>query len=194
MARWIRWIASGLAVLLLSACHRPSFRARELDPARPVPRLVLSDQHGRPFNLAEQRGRVVLVFFGYTRCPDVCPLTLGMFRDVAKILGTDAARVRFVFITLDPEVDTPAFLDRYLRLFSPEFVGLTGPPHLLAATYRFFGAAFQKVPVRNSAAGYLIAHSTNVPVIDREGRWRLNVSHEATAADVAHDVRQLLRH
>ncbi|MDR7422104.1 MAG: SCO family protein [Armatimonadota bacterium] len=189
-----RWIAASLLVLLLPACQRPTFRGRVLDPPRPVPALTLSDQHGRPFNLAEQRGRVVLIFFGYTRCPDVCPLTLGIFRQVAEGLGPDAARVRFVFVTVDPEIDTPAFLDRYLRLFNPEFVGLAGPPDALAATYRFFGAAFEKVPVPGSAAGYLMAHSTHVPVIDRQGRWRLNLSHEATAADVAHDVRVLLRH
>jgi protein SCO1/2 len=187
-------IIAVLMVLLVAACQRPTFRGRVLDPPRPVPALALHDQHGRPFDLAGQRDRVVLVFFGYTRCPDVCPLTLGVFRQVAEMLGADAARVRFVFVTVDPEVDTPAFLDRYLRLFHPEFVGLTGPPDALAATYRFFGAAFQKVPVPKSAAGYLVAHSTNVAVIDRRGRWRLNLSHQATAPEVAHDVRQLLRY
>jgi protein SCO1/2 len=188
-----RWIAAGLLVLLVAACQRPAFRGRVLDPPRPVPALTLNDQHGRPFDLAGQRDRVVLVFFGYTRCPDVCPLTLGVFRQVAEMLGTDAARVRFVFVTVDPEVDTPAFLERYLRLFHPEFVGLTGSPDALAATYQFFGAAFEKVPVPKSAAGYLVAHSTHVAVIDRQGRWRLTLSHQATADDVAHDVRRLLR-
>ncbi|MDR7521632.1 MAG: SCO family protein [Armatimonadota bacterium] len=189
-----RWIAVGLLVLLVSACQRPTFRGRVLDPPRPVPALTLTDQHGHPFNLAGQRGRVVLIFFGYTRCPDVCPLVLGVFRQVAERLGADAARVRFVFVTVDQEIDTPAFLDRYLRLFHPEFVGLAGPPDALTTTYRFFGAAFEKVPVPKSAAGYLVAHSANIAVIDRQGRWRLNLSHEATADDLVHDIRQLLRH
>jgi protein SCO1/2 len=178
----------------MAGCQQPTFKAQVMESPRPVPALTLTDQHGHPFNLGDQRGRVVLIFFGYTRCPDVCPLTLGTFRETARMLGSDADRVRFVFVTVDPEIDTPEFLDRYLRLFNPQFVGLSGSPTSLDPVYRFFGAAFKKVPVKNSAAGYLMAHSTNVPVIDREGRWRLNVNHDAAAADVAHDIRQLLRH
>jgi protein SCO1/2 len=189
-----RLVAIGLALALVAGCQRPSFKAQVMESPRPVPALTLPDQHGRPFDLGDQRGRVVLVFFGYTRCPDVCPLTLGVFREAAKMLERDADHVRFVFVTVDPEIDTPEFLDRYLRLFNPRFIGLTGPPGKLDAVYRFFGAAFKKIPVTNSAAGYLMAHSTNVPVIDREGRWRLNMSHETTAVDMAHDIRQLLRY
>jgi protein SCO1/2 len=182
-----------LAVLVAASCQRVSFKGTVLPEPRTVPPLTLTDQHQRPFNFAEQDGKVVLVFFGYTRCPDVCPLHLGMFKQVAKQLGRDAANVRFVFVTVDPEQDTPAYLDRYLRLFNPDFVGLTGTPDQLKPVYEFFGAAFRKVPVPKSAVGYLMAHSVNTAVVDRQGRWRLNISHDATAGDIEHDVRQLLR-
>jgi protein SCO1/2 len=188
-----RWLLLAVVAALTLSCQRVSFRGRALPEPLPVPALTLQDQHGQPFSFAAQRGHVVLVFFGYTRCPDVCPLTLGTFRDVANALGSDASRVRFVFVTVDPEQDTPAFLDRYLRLFNADFVGLTGRPEQLDPVYKFFGAAFRKVPVANSAVGYLMAHSVNTAVIDRQGRWRLTIGHDAAAADVTHDVRQLLR-
>lgn len=182
-----------IAIVLAASCQRVSFRGRPLQEPRPVPPLALQDQHGRTFNFAEQRGKVVLVFFGYTRCPDICPLHLGVFKQAATQLGRDAERVRFVFVTVDPAQDTPAFLDRYLRLFNPDFVGLTGRPEDLKPVYEFFGAQFKKVPVPNSAVGYLMAHTVHTAVVDRQGRWRLTIGHEATAADVVHDIRQLLR-
>jgi protein SCO1/2 len=187
------WIVPILFAALAASCQPASFRGRPLEEPRPVPEFALSDQHGQAFRFGEQRGRVVLVFFGYTRCPDVCPLTLATFRDVAAQLGPEASKVRFVFVTVDPEQDTAAFLERYLRLFNPDFIGLTGSPDALKPVYEFFGASFRKVEVPNSAVGYLMAHSVNVAVIDRRGRWRLNIAHSAAAGDIVHDVRQLLR-
>jgi protein SCO1/2 len=184
----------GLALMVTVSCQRVSFRGTPLEEARPVPSFALLDQHGRTFRFDEQRGRVLLIFFGYTRCPDVCPLTLGTFKRVATQLGNDAANVRFIFVTVDPEQDTPAFLDRYLRLFRPDFVGLTGTPAQLSPVYEFFRVGYKKVPVPTSAVGYLMAHSVHTAVIDRQGRWRLTIGHEATADDIEHDVRQLLRH
>ncbi|MDR7418132.1 MAG: SCO family protein [Armatimonadota bacterium] len=188
-----RWIAAIIFVVLAASCQRVSFRGKALETPRPVPGFALIDQHGQAFTFTDQRGRVVLVFFGYTRCPDVCPFTLATFRDVARQLGPEAARVRFVFVTVDPEQDTPAFLNRYMRLFHPDFVGLTGTPEALKPVYAFFGASFRRVKVPNSAVGYLMAHSVNVAVIDRDGRWRVNLDHNAPAADMLHDIRQLLR-
>jgi protein SCO1/2 len=188
-----RWVVLLAVMVLAASCQRVSFRGKALEELRQVPALVLHDQRGQPFDFAAQRGRVMLVFFGYTRCPDVCPFTLATFRDAAKQLGPDAAKVRFVFVTVDPEQDTPAFLERYMRLFNPEFIGLTGTPDALKPVYEFFGASFRKVTVSNSAVGYLMAHSVNVAVIDRDGRWRINIDHNATAADMVHDIRQLLR-
>lgn len=188
-----RWIAVCLAAVSVAACGRAAFRGEEHIPPRPVPEMALRDHAGRPFGFEDNRGRVVLVFFGYTRCPDVCPLTLATFRDVHRALGRDAARVRFVFVTVDPEQDTPPVLDQYIRLFNPEFIGITGTPAELRPVYDFFRAAFKKVPAPGSAVGYLMAHSVNVAVIDRQGRWRLDLNHNAPAADMTHDIRLLLR-
>lgn len=188
-----RMLVTMVAVMLVASCQRATFRGKVLPDPRPVPALTLTDQHERPFNFAEQRGKVLLVFFGYTRCPDVCPLTLGTFKQVAKQLGRDAAGVRFVFVTVDPEQDTPAFLERYLRLFNPDFVGLTGTAEQLKPVYAFFGTSFRKVPDPKSAVGYLMAHSVNTAVVDRAGRWRLNIGHDTAAGDIEHDLRLLLR-
>jgi protein SCO1/2 len=177
----------------VSGCGRTAFRGKEHIPPRPVPEISLRDHLGRPFGFGDNRGRVLLVFFGYTRCPDVCPLTMATFRDVHNALGREAARVRFVFVTVDPDQDTRSVLDQYIRLFNPEFIGITGAPEELRPAYEFFRAAFKKVPAPGSAVGYLMAHSVNVAVIDREGRWRLDVDHDAPAADMAHDIRLLLR-
>jgi len=186
-------VATVVAAVLAASCQRATFRGKVLPDPRPVPALTLMDQHERPFNFAGQRGKVLLVFFGYTRCPDVCPLTLGTFKQVARRLGRDASGVRFVFVTVDPEQDTPPFLERYLRLFDPAFVGLTGTAEQLKPVYEFFGASFRKVPAPKSAVGYLMAHSVNTAVIDRAGRWRLNIGHDTAAADIEHDIRLLLR-
>lgn len=191
MARF--WITVAVLTLTGTACTQVTFRGRSLDPPNPVPAVTLRDQHDEPFDISAQKGQVVLVFFGYTRCPDVCPLTLAKFRDVAKALGTNASRVRFVFVTVDPEVDTPSVLDRYVRLFSPTFVGLTGRQDDLKRVYRFFGATYQRVPAPDSALGYVMAHSVNTAVIDPQGRWRLNFDHEAPIADMVHDIQMLLR-
>lgn len=181
-------------MLLLGACARsPSLRGQQLDPPRPVPDLAVRDDRGQVFRLADQRGKVVLLFFGYTTCPDVCPATLARWKRVRQELGTDAERVRFVFVTVDPERDTPQRVREYLGLFSPDFVGLVGSEKDLQPFYRTFGAVFEKVPQPGSATGYLVAHSAHVPVVDTRGRWRLRFNPETSVEDYVHDLRVLLR-
>lgn len=135
----------------------------------------------------------MLLFFGYTTCPDVCPATLARWKRVRQELGTDAERVRFVFVTVDPERDTPQRVREYLGLFSPDFVGLVGSEKDLQPFYRTFGAVFEKVPQPGSATGYLVAHSAHVPVVDTRGRWRLRFNPETSVEDYVHDLRVLLR-
>ena len=118
-------ILSMVALLLLS-CGGPSFRGSVLEEPVPVPELALIDQFGQPFHPEDQRGQVVLLFFGYTSCADVCPTTLASWRRVREALGEDAARARFVFVTVDPERDTPDRLGLHVNAFHPDFVGLTG--------------------------------------------------------------------
>jgi protein SCO1/2 len=181
--------------LLLAACGRsaPEFRGTVLDPPLSVQDFTLTDQHGQPFRLSDHQGRVMLLFFGFTYCPDVCPVTLGIWKRVHEALGEDARQVRFVFITVDPERDTPERLLQHVAIFNQEFIGLTGTPEELQPVYQTFGVYFEKESATESAAGYLVSHTASTFVLDRAGQWRLRHAYETPAEDIVHDVVQLLK-
>lgn len=191
----MRGICFGLlSILFLAGCTRAELpRGQPVDPPRPVPDLSAQDHRGRVFRLAGQRGAVVVLFFGYSTCPDVCPATLARWKRVQGQLGSDARRVRWVFVTVDPERDTAARVKEYLELFSPDFLGLVGTREELQPLYQFFGIAYENVPQPGSAAGYLVAHTASVPVVDPWGRWRLLLNPDASVDDYVHDLRLLLR-
>ena len=163
-----------------------------IDPPAPAADFALSDQHGQTFRLSEQTGNVVLIFFGYTNCPDVCPVTLSDFRQVKEQLGAAAERVRFVFITVDPERDTPERIGKYIANFDPSFYGLTGDATELEQVWKSYWVYQSKVEA-GSAAGYLVDHSTSVYVIDPDGNLRLTFPFGTQASDMAADVSQLLK-
>jgi protein SCO1/2 len=181
-----------LAALSLAACGSPSFRGSVLDEPVHVPDLILTDQDGGTFRLSDQQGNVVLLFFGYTSCPDVCPTTLATWRKVHETLGDDADRVRFVFVTVDPERDTPERLGMHVRAFNPDFIGLTGTEEELQPVYDFFDIVFEKDTSSGSALGYLINHTATTFVVDPEGQWRLRETFGTEIEDIVHDIRQLL--
>jgi protein SCO1/2 len=158
-----------------------------------TPDFVLSDQFGQPFHLSDHRGNVVLFFFGYTQCPDVCPTTLATWRLVHQALGDDAGRVRFAFVTVDPERDTPERLGLHVNAFNPDFLGLSGTPEQGGQIYEFFNVFFEKDTSSGSAAGYLINHTATTFVVDPQGQWRLRETYGTPAEDVAHDIRILLK-
>ncbi|HUK63697.1 MAG TPA: SCO family protein [Dongiaceae bacterium] len=156
-----------------------SLRAADAPPSvGPALRLLRSD--GRVFDLAEERGNVVLLFFGYTHCPDVCPLTLANFVAVRRRLGSRAERVRFVFVTVDPGRDTPERAMAYARQFDAAFIGLSGDSTALAEVQRSFHVA--SWVARDSAGNVLVAHSASVFVVGRDGRLARAVPH--SEADV----------
>ncbi|MER3460096.1 MAG: SCO family protein [candidate division GAL15 bacterium] len=182
------------AALWLGSCARTgALRGAQLDPPRPLPDLAARDDRGRIFRLHHQHGKVVVLFFGYTTCPDVCPATLARWKRVRQELGAEAQRVRFVFVTVDPQRDTPAKVREYLDLFSPDFVGVVGSEKELRPFYETFGVAYEKVPQPGSAAGYLVAHTGAVPVVDGQGRWRLRLGPDTSMEDYLHDLRVLIR-
>jgi protein SCO1/2 len=189
------WMALALTALLLAGCGRraPQLFGSVVEPPQPAADFILTDQHGQPFRLSDQRGRIVNLFFGYTHCPDVCPTTLALWRQVELKLGADAEKVRFVFISVDPERDTPERLQEHLALFSPRLIGLTGDPAQLEPIYAAYHVFHEKVPAPESALGYTVSHSSSVYVIDREGLWRMTYRFDANADDVVHDLRELLR-
>jgi protein SCO1/2 len=183
-----------LVSLWLTACGQsgPSFRGNGLPTPIPAPDFKLTDQYGQSFRLSDQRGKVVLLFFGYTNCPDVCPTTLATWKQVYDALGDDANRVRFVFITVDPERDTPERLQQHLAIFNPNFIGLTGLPEELERVYKAYGIYHEKDTSSETAAGYLVNHSASVLLLDADGRWRENFPFGTPAEDVVHDIRELL--
>lgn len=188
-----RILALILLALALVACGEPSFRGSALDEPVDVPDFGLTDQRGEGFRLSEQRGNVVLLFFGYTQCPDVCPTTLITWRKVHETLGDDADRVRFIFVTVDPERDTVDRLRLHVSAFHPDFIGLTGPPDELEAFYQVFDIFSEKTSSSGSATGYLIAHTATTFVLDPEGRWRLRESYGTPIEDLVYDIRLLLK-
>jgi protein SCO1/2 len=190
----------GLAIVLgallgLAGCGHsaPSFRGTELNPPPPATDFTLIDQHGNTFRLSDQRGQVVLLFFGYTHCPDVCPTTLARWKQVHNALGDDVQHVRFVFITVDPERDTPEQLQQHLAVFSPDFIGLTGTSDDLASVYTAYSIYHEKAEASGSALGYVVNHSSSVFIIDPQGRWRLSYGFGTPPEDFVHDIRELLR-
>lgn len=142
-----------------------------LDPAKPAPDFTLTDQDGQPFHLAEQQCQVLAIFVGYTQCPDVCPMTLAWMKQAYDQLGDAQDQVQYVFITADPERDTPEKLKRYLANWQAPLTGLTGSLEEVAAVWQQYGAAVAKVPLPNG--NYSVNHSAEVWLVDRTGQLRL---------------------
>ena len=183
-------VASLLA--LVTGCRPPSFHGTAYDPPEPAPAVVLREASGRQFTLADQHGFVVLLFFGYTHCPDVCPTTLSDWERVKSALGRDASRVRFVFISVDPARDDPATLHRYVSRFDPDFIGATSDSATLATIEHSFHVMSAREET-GSANGYAVTHPSQTFVVDKHGDLRLLYSFGMQTSDVVSDIRQLLR-
>jgi protein SCO1/2 len=162
-----------------------------LEPPIPAEDFGLVDQHGDPFRLSDQRGDMVLIFFGYTHCPDICPSTLSEFQSIKKGLAEDADSVEFVFVTVDPERDTPQVLAEYLGFFDPDFIGLSADRETLRPVWDAYGVYQNRRDV-NSAVGYLVDHSTRMYVIDRTGNLILTYPFGFETEKIIHDLAYLL--
>lgn len=179
---------------LLLACGEKTlpFKAKPI-PDNPVAAgFTLTDQLGQPRALTDFRGKIVSLFFGFTHCPDICPTHLARQAEVMRQLGPQANDVVVLFVSLDPERDTPDALKNYMDAFDPRFIALTGTPDETAKVARQYKIFWQKTPLPGSALIYTIDHTTNSFVIDRQGRLRLIVPHELPAADVTHDLKRLI--
>ncbi len=182
-----------LAVFAAAACspEAPKFRSTDITGADFGKELALTGHDGRPRTLADFRGKAVVLFFGYTHCPDICPTTLADMAGVMKKLGKDAGRVQVLFVTVDLERDTPAVLSQYVPAFDPSFLGLYGD---LAATQRAakeFKIFYEK-RAGSAPGSYTIDHSGQSYILDAQGRLRLLVRTERIADDLAGDLRTLL--
>ena len=187
-------IAVALLVLLAIPCGaaEPPFRTGVLEPPGPAPEFTLRADTGKPVRLRDWRGNVVLLYFGYTSCPDVCPTTLSDLADVKKQLGPAAQRLRVALVTVDPERDTAKRLHTYVQAFDPTFVGLTERKDTLATVWRAYGVYVKSHRVPKSSDGYVVDHSATTFVIDAEGRLRLAISFGTPVADIRHDLQRLL--
>ncbi len=152
----------------------------------------LVDQDGRPVTQDTFKGKPTLIYFGFTYCPDVCPTSLLLMETAIGQLGPDTAqKVNLVFITVDPERDTPEVMKGYVPNFGPTFIGLTGTPEQIAQTARSFRVYYQKVPGKDGGP-YLMDHSSIVYLLDRNGRFVTHFTHEAKAEGIAAAVQRLL--
>ncbi len=175
----------------LAACAPDTFRATDITGADFARTLQLTGHDGKPRSLSDFVGKVVIVFFGFTQCPDVCPTTLARFAAVAKELGPDADRIQVLFVTVDPERDTQELLAQYVSAFDPRFIGLYGDAAATARTAKEFKVLYQKQAGKTDQS-YTIDHSAGTFVFDRAGRVRLFVRHEIPVEDLVHDLRILL--
>ena len=182
--------AAGALILLVSlaACHRQAAL-----PVLPIGGdFALTDHNGQRFELASLRGRAVLIFFGYTFCPDACPTTLSKLSSVYRRLGPDAKRVKTLYISVDPQRDTPAVLKADLANFDVDAVGLTGSKPEIDTVVKAFGAAYEIVPMPNSAAKYSVAHTTSLYALDPSGHTRIEFAYEASVDEIVYGLQRIL--
>ena len=199
------WLTLALAVtVLLAACGgtagstppvwepaatTPALgeRVTAYDPARPAPALQLTDQDGRPFDLQSLRGEPVLVYFGYTHCPDICPTTLADIRAALRLVD---APVGVVFVTVDPARDDAAAMKQYVDYYQSGFIGLTGSEAEIASTAEDWGVSYRRLE-STPAAGYAMAHSTDTYLLDAAGMLRHHLFFGAGPELVAEKIREV---
>jgi len=196
LKHWILFGTALLAGLVATAAFivaRPyQMRGSEINPAAPAPEITLPSAAGEDFQLSSQQGRLVMLFFGYTSCPDVCPVTLAEMKQIKARLKEQAGDVRFVYVTVDPDRDTPERLQRYLAAFDPTFIGLTAPQQDLEPVWKAYGV-YRAIQPGQSAAGYLVDHTARTYLVDRRGRLRLTYAFGTPVEDVVEDMRFLLK-
>ena len=193
MKRWL--LAAGtLAVFALAGCQPPAppaFKATDITGAAFARDFKLTDHNGVTRTLADFRGKVVAVFFGYTHCPGVCPTTLSDFSAALKRLGPQADRVQVIFVTVDPERDTPDLLKQYVPAFNPGFLGMFTDLESLRQLAHEYKVVYQKTSVK-AVDDYLIDHSAGTYIYDPQGRLRLLMPYGSPPETIAHDLKILL--
>ncbi|HEV3241518.1 MAG TPA: SCO family protein [Casimicrobiaceae bacterium] len=194
MMRFSSAPVAALLALTLAACSpaTPQFRGSDVTGIAYGRDFRLSDPSGKTRTLADFRGKVVALFFGYTQCPDVCPTTLAELAAAMAKLGPDAARVQVLFVTVDPERDTPELLARYVPAFQPSFLGLYGDAAATAATAKEFRIIYQKQPGATPGT-YSVDHSAGTYLFDPQGRLRVYESYGQGPDAFAHDIGLLLK-
>ena len=192
--------AVAVSLLTLAGCDAPGsgsgsaatpFKGIDITGADYARSFSLTDQNGQHRTLTDFKGKVTVVFFGFTQCPDVCPTTMAELAQVKAALGPEGDRVQGVFITVDPERDTADVLKTYMKGFDPSFVALRGTPEEIAATAKEFKVFYAKVPGKIEGS-YSVDHTAGSYVFDAQGRVRLFVRYGGGAQALAADLKTLL--
>jgi protein SCO1/2 len=194
MHSFLRLFGAALVMLLLAGCgpSQPQFKNTDVTGADCCKDFRLTDHNGKIRTLADFRGKVVVMFFGYTQCPDVCPTTMMEMTAVLQQLGKDAPRVQMLFVTVDPERDTRELLANYVPAFDPSFIGLYGDMETTARTAKEFRVFYQKQP-GSTPSSYTVDHTAGSYVFDPQGRVRLFARYGDGGANLAADLRTLLK-
>ena len=178
--------------LVLAGCEsKPQFANADLSYADFGKDFALTDHTGKPRTLADFRGKAVVIFFGYTQCPDVCPTTMTGMAEAMKLLGADAAKVQVLFVTVDPERDTQELLAQYVPVFNPSFLGLYADAQTIAKTAQDFRVFYKKQP-GSTPSTYTVDHTAGSYVYDPKGRLRLYIKHGEKPELIAQDLKLLV--
>lgn len=194
LATFARRTAMIILAVLVMACSpkAPAFKSTDITGSALTADFELQDLDGKPVRKADFAGKVMVIFFGFTQCPDVCPTTMQNLSEVMqKLTPAQQDKVAVVFVTLDPARDTPELLKAYVPQFNPRFVALTGSDAQIAAAAKGLRIFYQKVDGK-TATSYTFDHTASAYVVDPKGTLRLLVRHAAPVDDIANDIRQLL--
>lgn len=189
VAGWLTAVVVSLLAMCAVAADRATLKAGVFEPPRAAPELSLDASSGGKLALANYRGKVVLLGFGFTSCPEVCPTTLATLAQARKRLGAQGEQLQVVYVTVDPERDNVDRMKAYLRGFDGSFVGGTGAPEQLASVRKNYGVMAERKLFGNS---YTVAHSSSVYLIDQKGVLRGMMPYGRLPDDYVHDVRALL--
>lgn len=194
IARWALIMLTGAALGMAAGCteQKTAFASVDVTGADYAQKFALTDQFGKPRTQADFLGKIVVVFFGFAQCPDVCPTTMAELAEVKKLLGKDGNKLQVVFITVDPDRDTAPVLKAYMENFDPDFIALRGSPEELAATAKHFKIYYKKVEGKTPGS-YTMDHSAGSYVLDTQGRVRLFTRYGSGAAALAQDIKLLLK-
>ncbi len=182
--------------LVVSGCggtqSAPPLHGGRLEPPKVASDFTLTNQDGNPFSLSSTKGKVVMLYFGYTSCPDVCPLTLADMASARSELGDAADQVQILFVTVDPERDSQAVLKKYVPAFDPGIIGLRGTPEEIKTVADAYGVKYKKTPLKDSALGYAMDHSAFIYVVDRNGQLRELLPYGTQRQDITSDLKILI--
>jgi protein SCO1/2 len=186
-------VLAGVLVVWGTTLLRPySLKGSEINPPGPAAQIDLARADGSTYDSKQQPDKIQVVFFGYTYCPDICPTTLANFKQVKADLGKAADQVNFVFISVDPQRDTPQRIQNFVDSFDPAFIGLSGSEADLTPVWNGYGV-YHEIDTSQSTTNYTVNHSTQTYLIDLHGNLRLTYAYGTPAADMADDIRHLLK-